>query len=504
MESLRTSDKREAEQLVRIKSVELDNNFAAIRRQQSAAPRTSITEAEIARIVAKAIATRMKADEEGRVLGMDSEGYERHLKWLEDAEKGGLAAVARGQFADLEPYIDDWLTGHGYELPKDSKDYRQFAYEFAKAQTRVNQQLRARDRGEAVDTPSMPLDAPAHGDQSGDLAALCEYWKQQKKPRPKTGIEADSILRRFRDVHGELAPAKVTRRHIIAFRDALVEQGKAPGTVKKLLGLLGGMFQVAVEDDSRFGVESNPVRDVKVRGQVGEAKARKPFSIEDLKSIFASPVFTQADRPTGGAGEAAYWLPLLGLFTGARLNEIGQLRVSDVKTEDGVTFLHFTDAGEGQQLKKGGKSRKRVPVHGELVRLGFLRYVEQMKESKSDCLFPDLQADSNGHLTGRWSKWFNRYLDGLVGIADPAKDFHSFRHTFKFTARACGIPEDQHDALTGHANVSVSRAYGGAEGYPLRQLARAVKRLTYTGLTIREVHNNVAQQTQTSGEDTPV
>jgi integrase len=196
-------------------------------------------------------------------------------------------------------------------------------------------------------------------------------------------------------------------------------------------------------------------------------------------------VFTKGERPEGGAGEAAYWLPLLGLFTGARLNEIGQLGTADVKKQDGVTFIHFTDQGEGQRLKTGGKSRKRVPVHETLIKLGFLRYVDSMRKAKEERLFPDLRADSHGHLTGNWSKWFNRYLDKAVGITDAGKDFHSFRHTFKHHARACGIPEDQHDALTGHANVSVSRAYGGAEGYPLGQLAKAMKKLGFAGLRIK-------------------
>ena len=78
----------------------------------------------------------------------------------------------------------------------------------------------------------------------------------KKKPAPKTIIEADSIIRRFQQAAGNLPPAKVERRHVIALRDSLVEQGKAPGTVKKLLGLRSGMFQVAVEDDARFGVGS--------------------------------------------------------------------------------------------------------------------------------------------------------------------------------------------------------------------------------------------------------
>jgi integrase len=103
-----------------------------------------------------------------------------------------------------------------------------------------------------------------------------------------------------------------------------------------------------------------------------------------------------------------------------------------------------------------------------------------------------LRPDSHGHITGRWSKWFNRYLDGVVGITDATVDFHSFRHTFKLATRAAGIPEDQHDALTGHANASVSRAYGSAEGYPLEPLAKAITKLRYRGLDVAPVRANTA------------
>jgi integrase len=61
--------------------------------------------------------------------------------------------------------------------------------------------------------------------------------------------------------------------------------------------------------------------------------------------------------------------------------------------------------------------------------------------------------------------------------------FHSFRHTFKNAARRCGIPEDIHDALTGHSSGGgVGRMYGGA--YPLRPLGAAMKKLRYPGLRL--------------------
>jgi hypothetical protein len=67
--------------------------------------------AEITRIVAKATATRMKADEEGRVLGLSDEDFSLHLKWLEEAEVNGSATVARGRFEGLQLMIADWLIG---------------------------------------------------------------------------------------------------------------------------------------------------------------------------------------------------------------------------------------------------------------------------------------------------------------------------------------------------------------------------------------------------------
>jgi integrase len=71
-------------------------------------------------------------------------------------------------------------------------------------------------------------------------------------------------------------------------------------------------------------------------------------------------------------------------------------------------------------------------------------------------------------------------------INDPRKVFHLLRHTFKHACRACGIPEDIHDALTGHASGGAVRCtYGGA--YPLKPLASAMKKLRYPGLDLTDL-----------------
>jgi integrase len=76
-----------------------------------------------------------------------------------------------------------------------------------------------------------------------------------------------------------------------------------------------------------------------------------------------------------------YWLPLLGLFTGARVNEICQINPStDIGEEGSIPFFWLTIETEGdprvsKSLKNKG-SRRKLPIHSKLIELGFLSYVD--------------------------------------------------------------------------------------------------------------------------------
>ncbi len=91
-------------------------------------------------------------------------------------------------------------------------------------------------------------------------------------------------------------------------------------------------------------------------------------------------------------------------------------------------------------------------------------------------MFPDLKPDVHGTLTGNFSKWWRRYAR-QVGVTDPRKVFHSFRHAFKDACRAARVTEEVHDALTGHAGGGVGRSYGS--GVPLEVLAEGVGKVRY-------------------------
>jgi integrase len=185
---------------------------------------------------------------------------------------------------------------------------------------------------------------------------------------------------------------------------------------------------------------------------------------------------------------------LLGLFTGARLGELAPLTTADVTTDEPSQIPMITireDPEQDRRLKTAGSARV-VPVHPELIRIGFLRFVEQArsKEGASARLFPLLTPGPRGGFGEAWSKWFGRYIRNL-GITNRASVFHSFRHGFKDALRAAEVSEHVNDALTGHAGPgTVGRQYGAKQmirRFGIATLAAAVSKVAYPGLDLSQL-----------------
>lgn len=157
---------------------------------------------------------------------------------------------------------------------------------------------------------------------------------------------------------------------------------------------------------------------------------------------------------------------------------MGQLRKEDIKQSDNTWCINITDEAEGASLKTHS-SRRAIPIHPELVRIGFIEYAHLQKER----IFPGLKVDSHKSLTGNFSKWWGRYARAVIGIKDKRKVFHSFRHSFKDACRNSGIHQEIHDAFTGHAGSNVGSSYG--TGARLPRLAEEMAKLRYEGLQIR-------------------
>lgn len=228
-------------------------------------------------------------------------------------------------------------------------------------------------------------------------------------------------------------------------------------------------------------LKENVARGVRVAKRKQAHERRLPFKPEDLRAIFEdSPVFARGYRPRGGAGHAAYWIPVLALYSGARLEEIAQLALSDIRVEGDITFMEIEDIAEGQSVKNAA-SRRRVPLHARVMALGFMAYVNEMRERGHTDLFQFVQSQT-GKRSSPYSKWVNRYFRKICKIRDRRLVFHSFRHTFSDASREAEIPRELRNALMGHTINGVDEEYG--MGYSLRVLNDAMQKVSYHQLEI--------------------
>jgi integrase len=212
--------------------------------------------------------------------------------------------------------------------------------------------------------------------------------------------------------------------------------------------------------------------------RTAEKRRRKHYDDADLATIFASPIYSASGwtLPRTDFGRAWYWMPLLMYYTGARREELAQLSVKDVLSNDTVgtylSILNTPDEGEDVRSVKNEGSRRFIPVHPDLLALGLLEYKDALPASGQ--LFPMLVCNPSGYYGANFGKHWARYLRQTVGLDSPAMPVHGFRHSFKTLARKVGISEEVSDAVTGHnGGNAVARSYGTM---PLARMAEEIKR----------------------------
>lgn len=204
----------------------------------------------------------------------------------------------------------------------------------------------------------------------------------------------------------------------------------------------------------------------------GSAKeARLSFDPHDLNTLLNLNALKEEARKHPWR----YWLPLLGRFTGARLEELCQLHVTDFITVQGVECIRIDDNHESQKLKNSS-SRRTLPIHPALIQLGLLDYVKNQQTQNSDRLFPELEP-VRGKLGHAPSKWFSRYRTKM-GITDPKKTFHSFRHTMIDDLREANVQDSLIKRIAGHEDTAVTFGVYGSR-IPIKAMSEAIKHLNF-------------------------
>ncbi|HEV2185694.1 MAG TPA: hypothetical protein VGR70_00695 [Stellaceae bacterium] len=240
------------------------------------------------------------------------------------------------------------------------------------------------------------------------------------------------------------------KEHLVAKMTAGVWR---PKTVDDHIEMIKAQFRWAKENRK---IGQNPALELRgIGGSTDPRNARQDFNNADIALIL-----TRART----APPLIRWSNLLAAYTGARLSEIVEADTRDI---DGQTFhIRLRHRPETMRLKT---IERPVPLHSAILAEGFGDYVRGRPPGP---LF-DVALDRNGQMGTNANRIIMPWLRD-IGITDPRKTFHSWRHTFKTLARDWGMEEQFSDAITGHVNGKIGREYGS---FPMGILREQVERI---------------------------
>lgn len=447
----------------------------------------------------KAMREQMKAriNTQGRLSEPD-------INALQNNRERASAALASQNYEQVgtEEQLASVMNENSLDIKQDSKDYETFRTEYLQAYrdycgsvleydarfnkydfstapeilalrkaTKASRQKKLADAIETYCAEKLRLGhwRPATAEEYRYKFALLQRYlgkDAQLSISPETAVDVKHMLSQI--------PSNATKKYQgMSIAELMQQEGKklSPVTVNKHLQAYSALYSWAVK---RKEVQENHFGDL--MDDVSKAKQkRKSFEQGEVQRILNAVM--KEDKKL-----FRKWGVLLAFYTGARLNEIAQLSVSDIQKLDGLWCVSFTDEA-GQQRLKNEASKRIVPLHPVLLELGFLKYVQTLR--KDGRLFPELtycKVNGYGRNLGRW---FNEnLLDKQLGLTSSGLVFHSIRHTVMQELRNKGVQTSEIQAIVGHAaDEMVNKVY--APELDKKIMLNALSKLNYSPVETR-------------------
>lgn len=306
----------------------------------------------------------------------------------------------------------------------------------------------------------------------------------ERTQNAKTRDDYRGTVDRFKALVGDKPVAAISVEDVAAFLAMGTKEGRKPKTLQKWISSLNTVLRDA---QARGYIPANsalptaPLSQQMKRLPV-RRKERLAFEQSDLQIIFGEEWFLYRNSKFPNW----FWLPVIALLSGVRIEECAQLRLTDI-CKDRASGLPYLDINEhGDKTVKTQASIRKIPLHPMLIELGILEYRDAIAAAgfADGRLFPCLPVTKYGDLSGSSSKHFNRYLRE-VGITDKRKVFHSFRHTVATALKSAGVRSEIRHRLLGHTfNQGEHATYIHADT-PLKELYfDGIAKLQYEGLDL--------------------
>lgn len=315
-----------------------------------------------------------------------------------------------------------------------------------------------------VTSPQADVLAPS--DDNPPFSVVWQKYLDERKPTAGTIRTYRAAIRRFIELVGDLPIKAMTKSHVRQFKDTLAKtptnlprsmdaapwpevlawvddqlaQGKdvtfiSPRTINEgRLVALSTVFAYAVRNGY---IDDNPSSGIRAFEQKTKTRkpTRNPYTEQDIETIFKQSSLFNSDsllgtlpqgRRASRRGKVVHapvsasaimhdyrWLLLLGMFTGARIEELAHLNLEDVQERRGVACLSIHESEDGTHTIKTATAQRLIPVHPRLVELGFLRHVATLRKRGETRLFWTFLPNAQNKMSDKFTDWWKTYTEEL-------------------------------------------------------------------------------------------
>ncbi len=275
-------------------------------------------------------------------------------------------------------------------------------------------------------------------------------------------------------------------------------------TYNSYVDLLNGLFNYASQPKQGF-IDKNIFIDLKVKTRA--PSKRLPFDDNDIKLFFSTELYQ--NKKFDAKYSWRYWIPIIMAYSALRLEEASQLLLDNILEIDGIYCFNvkeIIDNNTGIFITrlKNESSERVIPIHPQLIKIGFVKYVDYLTQQNESKLFPDL-SNSSGAVQykkagAKVSRFFNEddpghykksYLTscGINSDSKPRKVLYAFRHSVQaiLNNHTADIENDKIDKLFGHATKSIGRKFYG--GYSPETILKVVKLIQYPNSQLPWIDN---------------
>jgi integrase len=417
--------------------------------------------------------------------------YDDELKgydWVLDEDHETLAERRHVKF--MTPEADRAIESMGLALDKSSEDYHLLCYLLLKARIRgleaCKSRLEHKLQGHTIndilkDLDIEPTQMPAiesalqqdHPTSASiKLSEVVEAFWDDRSPtwKPRSLMDYETCKKNLLDYFKDIQVHELNYNKMKEYRDQLAGVKGKPLSVARINFYIGFAKAVCNFEMKTTGyLRVNPLEGLHLRDNRRKDELRDVFSLDDLSKLFIeSKEYGQNKHRV----PENFWIPLLALYTGCRMEELCQLYKDQVMNLDGIWCLNIEEKYPEQSVKTSEK--RIIPLHPFLIDdLKFHHYAQSLPEGR---LWLNLIRVRNryGHGFGQWFSKFKK----RSGIDSEKKVFHSFRHTIITHLKYKDVPDQFISELVGHSTRGEKGRYG-KRFEPERLLLEALMKLDF-------------------------